>query len=119
MRSKPVEQRSRTHRHATKWRFITNHAAVLLCIAANPDSLVKDIAKSTGITERAAQSILRDLEEAGFVEASRIGRRNSYKVHPNLPMRHPFVRRHNIGDLLVALAKEDDIDLGCVPSSES
>jgi DNA-binding Lrp family transcriptional regulator len=70
------------------WTFLTNHARVLLAIAVDPQVRVRDIAGSIGITERAAQSIVSDLEEAGYIKRNRVGRRNHYHVEPGLRFRH-------------------------------
>lgn len=86
---------------ARSWTFLTNHAHVLVWINTNPESRVRDIAASVGITERAAQSILRDLEIGGYVSKSRHGRRNVYTVHPELPFRHRIEADRAIGDLLL------------------
>ncbi|HYY43794.1 MAG TPA: winged helix-turn-helix domain-containing protein [Actinomycetota bacterium] len=94
----------------SKWRFLTNHAVVLICIVRNPNSRLKEIAEKAGITERSTRSIIRDLAEAGYVEIARRGRRNTYGVHSDLPMRHPLAEQHSIGELLLALAEEDGID---------
>jgi hypothetical protein len=82
------------------WTFLTNHAHVLVWISSNPQARVRDIASSVGITERAAQSILRDLESDGYVTKVREGRRNSYTIHPELPFRHPIEANRAVGDLL-------------------
>ena len=83
-----------------RWTFLTNHAHVLVWISNHPQSRVRDIAGSVGITERAAQSILKDLEQDGYVTKQRVGRRNTYTVHPELPLRHPIEAHHAVGDLL-------------------
>ncbi|TDD24159.1 helix-turn-helix transcriptional regulator [Nonomuraea diastatica] len=70
------------------WTFLTNHARVLLAIAVDPQVRVRDIAASIGITERAAQSIVSDLEEAGYIQRNRVGRRNHYHVQPGVRFRH-------------------------------
>lgn len=85
---------------ARSWTFLTNHAHVLVWISNNPQARVRDIAANVGITERAAQSILRDLEHDGYVSKQRVGRRNSYTIHPELPFRHPIEAAHAVGDLL-------------------
>jgi DNA-binding MarR family transcriptional regulator len=82
------------------WRFVTNHAHVLQCIAADPDARLRDIAAAVGITERATVSIVSDLEQAGYLTKSRDGRRNRYEVHDELPLRHPSHRHHTVGDLI-------------------
>jgi DNA-binding MarR family transcriptional regulator len=82
------------------WRFVTNHANVLTCIAADPSVRLRDIAESVGITERTAAQIVGELEEAGYLTKSRDGRRNTYEVHEELPLRHPQHRHHTVGDLI-------------------
>ncbi|MFM8237303.1 MAG: helix-turn-helix transcriptional regulator [Actinomycetota bacterium] len=85
------------------WTFLTNHAHVLLAIAAEPDLRLRDVAIRVGITERAAQRIVSELEGAGYLKVRREGRRNSYRVQRNLPMRHPAEAHHRIGELLAVL----------------
>jgi len=58
------------------WRFLTNHSAVLLRIARDPDIRLADVARDVGLSQRAAQMILRDLVDGGFVTRRRVGRRN-------------------------------------------
>lgn len=62
------------------WRFFTNHAHVLACVAGDPDARLRDIATRVGITERAAHGLIGDLERAGYIGVRRIGRRNRYEV---------------------------------------
>lgn len=87
----------------TRWTFLTNHAHVLMCVAADPRVRVRDLADQVRITERAAQRILSELVEAGYVEKERVGRRNVYSVHPERPLRHPLQVEHTIGELLSLL----------------
>jgi len=82
------------------WRFVTNHAHVLACIADDPSTRLRDIAATVGITERTAAQIVGELEEAGYVTKTRVGRRNHYEVHGELPLRHPQHRHHTVGELL-------------------
>jgi predicted transcriptional regulator len=86
------------------WRFVTSHTQVLLCLARNPEIRIRDVAALTGITERAAQRIIADLVEAGFVERTRVGRRNHYVVRTDLKMRHPLQQDYEIGELLDLLS---------------
>jgi DNA-binding MarR family transcriptional regulator len=88
------------------WRFVTNHTQVLLCVARQEDARLRDIAQTVGITERAAQRIVTDLVEAGFVTRKRIGRRNHYTVDRDVAMRHPSQADHRIGELLDLLQLE-------------
>ena len=93
-------QPSSTARAAKGWTFLTNHAHVLLAIARDPTARLRDVATSVGITERAAQAIVADLEAAGYLRRERIGRRNEYTVNPAGRFRHPAEADHRIGDLI-------------------
>jgi DNA-binding IclR family transcriptional regulator len=86
------------------WTFITNHAQVLLALAQRPDARVKEIAAAAEITERYAYQILRDLQDAGYVERRRVGRCNVYRINPNLPIGDPVVEDHRLSELLSLIA---------------
>ena len=90
------------------WRFLSNHTQVLLCLHRDPSARFRDIAERVGITERAAQRIVADLVESGYVESERVGRRNRYRVNSNIAMRHPAQDGHEIGELLKLLRLEND-----------
>lgn len=98
---------SRYNRSVAGWTFLTNHAHVLLCIAKQPDARLLDIAVTVGITERAGQRIVTELEDAGYLRRERDGRRNRYVLEPRMPMRHPMDREHDIGELLGLLGDMD------------
>lgn len=87
------------------WTFLTNHAHVLLCVAEEPDARVRDIADTVGVTERAAQRILTELEEAGYLTRTKDGRRNRYTLNPGMRMRHPMDQEHHVGELVDLLSK--------------
>jgi DNA-binding MarR family transcriptional regulator len=89
------------------WHFLTSHAQVLLCIERNSDARLRDIADTVGITERAAQRIVSDLVEAGYVTREREGRRNRYALNRSVRMRHPSQFNHEIGELLDLLRLDD------------
>jgi DNA-binding MarR family transcriptional regulator len=90
-----------------RWRFLSNHTQVLLCIRRDPDVRFRDLAQMVGITERAAQRIVADLIDSGYVERDRVGRRNHYRVNPDIAMRHPAQDGHEIGELLQLLRLDD------------
>jgi DNA-binding IclR family transcriptional regulator len=90
------------------WTFLTNHAQVLLAIAGNSRSTAKEIALHVGITERAVQRILDDLEEGGYISRFRDGRKNRYEIHDDRPLRHPAQQGHAVRDLLALLAPARD-----------
>ena len=83
-----------------QWTFLSNHAHVLICLAQQPDSRLRDVASSVGITERAVQKIIGDLEEAGIVLRQRSGRRNSYRLDVQAPLRHKLEAHRNVQALL-------------------
>ena len=83
---------------------------MLLCLHRNPRVRLRDIAETVGITERAAQRIVSDLAEAGYVSRQREGRRNRYILNLSVPMRHPSQVDHEIGELVDVLRLDDSSD---------
>lgn len=88
-----------------KWTFVTNHFLVLLCIAEDPGVRMSDVAKKIGVTERAVQGIVGDLEEAGYLQRTRVGRRNHYEIHNEMPLRHLQTQHRQLGELLSLIAR--------------
>jgi DNA-binding IclR family transcriptional regulator len=82
------------------WTFLTNHAHVLFCIAQDPEVRLRDVAARVGITERAVQRIVTDLEGEGYLVVSKEGRRNRYEVRYDLPLRHPIERHRSVKSLI-------------------
>lgn len=82
------------------WTLLSNHGHVLLAIARDPHARLRDVAARVGITERAAHTIVADLESAGYLTRHRVGRRNEYTVNPHVPFRHPAESDHLVGELL-------------------
>jgi DNA-binding Lrp family transcriptional regulator len=87
----------------TEWSFITNHALVLTVIARHPRRTLREIGDAVGITERAAHKIINDLEEAGFVSKEKDGRRNVYRIHPEVPLKERVSGDAAARELLVML----------------
>ena len=85
---------------ASTWTFLTNHAHVLLCIAENPKIRTRDLATKIGITERAVQRIIAELEVAGYLSHDREGRNNHYRVRTDLPLRHPVEQHCGVSALI-------------------
>lgn len=85
---------------ARHWTFLSNHGHVLVCLARDPEARLRDVALAVGITERAVQKIVSDLEEAGVVERVREGRRNRYRLFLDRPLRHPIEAHRTVGSLL-------------------
>jgi DNA-binding IclR family transcriptional regulator len=95
------------------WKFITNHAQVLLCVAHDSEIRLREIAEACGITERAAHRIIADLAQGGYISRERIGRRNRYEFHPEVAMRHPrmghaLLRDITMGDMVAPLMADGE-----------
>jgi hypothetical protein len=82
------------------WTFLTNHSHVLLSIATDPEIRLRDVAQKVGITERAAQRIVADLIEGGYLTSTKVGRRNRYTLNPDRRLRHPVEQHCRIASLL-------------------
>jgi len=106
MEPRPTTEPAGSH----PWTFLSNHAHALLCLATDEDCRVRDLALRIGITERATQRILADLEAAGYLVRERHGRRNHHRLVLDRPMRHPVERAHTVRDLVDALV--------AIPSAE-
>jgi hypothetical protein len=86
-----------------RWTFLTNHARVLISVADDPGIRLRDIGERVGITERAAHSIVVELEAAGYVTRRRNGRRNHYTVNSHLPLPDPLAGDRPVAELLEIL----------------
>jgi DNA-binding MarR family transcriptional regulator len=85
---------------SSDWTFLTNHTHVLFCLARDPDIRLRDVADRVGITERAVQRIVTELEDSGYITRQRQGRRNTYSVHQQRPLRHNIESHRSVADLL-------------------
>lgn len=86
-----------------EWTFLTNHALVLIFLTRNPGITGRELAQRIGITERMVRKINVDLEKAGYIHKTKIGRRVLYQVDSGLPFRHPTQQDHPIEILLTAV----------------
>ena len=84
----------------TAWTFLSNHTHVLVCLAQDPNQVLREVASQVGITERAVQRIVADLEQAGVLERERDGRRNRYRLNFDARLRHPLEQHCSVGELL-------------------
>lgn len=85
------------------WTIFSNHGHVLLCLAREPELLLREVAEKVGITERAVQKIVAELEADGYLVKERIGRRNRYEIVPNMALRHELEKHKSIKDLIEML----------------
>lgn len=95
-----------------RWKFLTNHAQVLVCIAHDPGMLLREISEQVGITERAAHRIVAELADGGYITRERKGRRSHYTIEYGLPLPDRVGRIERIGDLLTILAGTADEPAG-------
>ncbi|MBW3663730.1 MAG: winged helix-turn-helix domain-containing protein [Actinobacteria bacterium] len=95
-----------------EWSFLTNHARVLLAIAADPELRLRQIADAVGITERRVHGIVTDLTDSGYLTKERAGRRNRYAIHTQQPLSQDLSDRGTVGDLVTLLAPRGDDPAG-------
>jgi len=86
------------------WTVFSNHGHVLVCLAKNNEARLRDVAADVGITERAVQKIVRELQQGEFVSISKHGRCNRYDVNTRKNLRHPLQASCTVGESLKALA---------------
>jgi DNA-binding MarR family transcriptional regulator len=86
-----------------QWKFLTNHALVLVYLAKHPQITALELATSIGITERAVRKIIADLEAESYISKDKEGRRVNYSVNSKLPFRHQTQQDKSINRLLEAL----------------
>jgi DNA-binding MarR family transcriptional regulator len=98
--NEPTDSSAPSPPPAAGWTFLTNHAHVLFCIAQDPEVRLRDVAARVGITERAVQRIVTDLQAGGYLSISKDGRRNRYNVHYEQPLRHPIERHRTVASLI-------------------
>ena len=92
--------RDRAEQTSGHWTFLTNHCHVLILLALNPSIVLRKVAAMVGITERAVQRIIADLQGGGFIERQKVGRQNHYRIIRERKLRHAVEAHRTIGDLL-------------------
>jgi DNA-binding IscR family transcriptional regulator len=86
------------------WTFFSNYGHVLVCLARNADARLRDVAVEVGITERAVQKIVRDLQDAGYLVVTKQGRCNRYRINRRKTLRHDLESHVTVGKLLRLVA---------------
>src|SRR5437588_172619 len=86
------------------WQLLSNHGRVLVFVAREPESRLRDIAEGVGVTERSAHRIVSELCEGGYLSRKQNGRRNHYEVRPDIPIHDPLLGDHWIGEILAVVA---------------
>jgi len=82
-----------------RWNFLSNHGQVILHIVQNPQATLREIALSTGLTERAVYQIVRELDQGGFISKRKVGRRNAYTLDREAILNHPVYDQVTIADV--------------------
>ena len=86
------------------WTFFSNHGHVFFCLARDGDARLRDVAADVGITERAVQKIVKDLQQAGYIEVRKQGRCNRYRINRRKALRHPLEAHCSISKLVNLVA---------------
>ena len=89
------------------WTLFSNHGHVLVCLARNREARLRDVARDVGITERAVQKIVRELQLAGFITIAKHGRCNRYNINARKNLRHDLEARCSVGRLMQLLTKPE------------
>jgi predicted ArsR family transcriptional regulator len=87
------------------WTFLTNHAHVLVLLSSHPSIVLREVAARIGITERAVQGIIHELEQDGFIVRQKVGRQNHYQVNGDKNLRHPIVEHCLVQEVLDLIAR--------------
>ena len=98
------------------WNFFSNYGHVLVCLARNREARLRDVALEVGITERAVQKIVRDLQDADMLAVTKQGRCNRYRINKRKSLRHGLESHCTVGKLLNLVAKP--IGPGAVEATE-
>ncbi len=94
----------------SNWTLFSNHGHVLVCLARDAEARLRDVAADVGITERAVQKIVRDLQDGDMVSVTKNGRRNQYRIHYKQSLRHELEADCSLGDLIKVVNKRSAPD---------
>lgn len=94
----------------SNWTLFSNHGHVLFCLARDRQARLRDVAADVGITERAVQKIVRDLQDGGMISVAKSGRRNRYRIHKKQSLRHEIEASCKVRDLIKVVNKDINSD---------
>lgn len=100
-----------------KWNFLSNYGLVLTHLFQNREATLREIARGADLTERAVYQIVRDLEEGGFIQKTKVGRRNTYKIDEMEIFRFPVYGDINIAQMITELRRVLDARKGDRPDA--
>ena len=101
------------------WTFFSNYGHVLVCLSRNNEARLRDVAYEVGITERAVQKIVRDMQDAGFITVSKQGRCNRYRLNKRKSLRHGLESHCNIGKLLALVTRPDPLKIAAEKNKDA
>ncbi len=90
----------------SNWTIFSNHGHVLFCLAGDSHARLRDVAAAVGLTERAVQKIVRDLQQSGMVSISKHGRRNRYRIDHTKTLRHNLEAHCKLGPLIKLIGND-------------
>ena len=91
-----------------QWNVLSNHGLVLICLNNYEGYPMRLIGQVIGITERAVQRIISDLEQFGYITREKVGRKNRYKIQKEASLRHAVSGHCTVGQFLECF--DADID---------
>jgi len=94
----------------SNWTLFSNHGHVLFCLARDSEARLRDVATDVGITERAVQKIVRDLQDGGMISVTKSGRRNCYRIHKKQRLRHEIEAGCKLRDLIRVVSRDPNPD---------
>jgi len=83
---------------------------VLILLSRDRNQPLRQVAQTIGLTERAVQRMVADLESAGYLTRERKGRQNVYKLHRDAPFKHPIIQSATLGEFLEFCNPALDLD---------
>ena len=97
----------------------SDHAHVLLCVAREPQSRLREITEAIDITERAAHRIIAELKEGSYVSRDATGGATS-SFHPDAVIRHRTSSTRcsvaALGELVAPLIDPQTVSTGTPPA---
>ena len=82
--------------------LISSAGRVLLVLADDRDSRLRDVAQALGLTERAVQNLIHELTESGLVRVEKRGRRNRYLLQRRKMLTTVGNRKLSLGNWLAS-----------------
>ena len=80
--------------------FLSNHGHVFVCLARDQQALLRDVASNVGISERAVQQLVGDLERAGVIAPVEGGPSQPLRRRRESTLRHWLQATVAVGDFV-------------------